>query len=50
MHNILQKRLENGDYTMPGTSTTTKRTFGDSTMANDNSSTPTNTKRTSDNK
>jgi len=49
MHNILQKKLENGDYSMSGTSATTKRGFSDSSMAKDDSSTPTNTKRTSDN-
>lgn len=51
MYNILAKKLEDGDYTMANTSgatTTGKRTFDDSSMANDNSSTPTNTKRTSD--
>lgn len=51
MYNILAQKLENGDYTMANTSgatTTGKRTFDDSSMANDNSSTPTNTKRTSD--
>jgi len=48
MYDFLQKGLANGDYSMPGTSTTaTKRRFSDSSMAND-SSTPAN-KRTSDN-
>lgn len=51
MHGVLQKKLENGDYSMSGTSTTTtKRGFSGSSMANDDTSTPTNTKRTSDNK
>lgn len=46
MHNILKKKLANGDYSMSGTSaTTTKRGFSESSMAND-SSTSTNTKRT----
>ena len=49
MYNILQTKLANGDYSMSGTSATTKRRFTDSSMANDTSSTPTNTKRTSDN-
>lgn len=49
MHGILQTKLANGDYSMSGTSVTTKRGFSDSTMANDDSSTPTTTKRPSDN-
>jgi len=48
MHNVLQKKLVNGDYSMSGTSTTTKRRLSDCSMANYGSSTPTNTKRTSD--
>jgi NADH-ubiquinone oxidoreductase chain 4 len=46
-YEILQKKLENGDYSTfstSSTSTSTKRAFGDS-MANDDTSTPTNTKR-----
>ena len=46
MHNILRTKLVNGDYSMSGTSAITKRTFSDSDMANNDSSTPTNTKRT----
>jgi len=49
MHNILQRNLANGNYTMSAPSATTKRRFSDSSMANDASSTPTNTKRPSDN-
>ncbi|MCZ6914620.1 MAG: hypothetical protein O7C59_09285 [Rickettsia endosymbiont of Ixodes persulcatus] len=49
MHNVLQTKLANGDYSMSGSSATTKRRFMDSSMANDDSSTPSNTKRTSDN-
>jgi len=45
MQGILQRKLANGDYSMEGIPTVTKRTFGGSTMANDDSSTPT-TKRT----
>ncbi|XPS81979.1 hypothetical protein M3J09_013903 (mitochondrion) [Ascochyta lentis] len=49
MYNILQRKLANGDYNMSGTSAITKRSFGDSSMTNNDSSTPTNTKRTSNN-
>ena len=45
MYNILQKRLNDGDYSTSSTSAITKRRFGDSSMANDGFSTPTNTKR-----
>lgn len=48
MHNILKTKLENEDYSMSGASATTKRSFTDSSMSNDDSSTRTN-KRTSDN-
>lgn len=48
MHGILKNKLAKGDYSMSGASATTKRSFTDSSMSNDDSSTPTN-KRTSDN-
>jgi hypothetical protein len=48
MHNILKTKLENEDYSMSGASATTKRSFTDSSMSNDDSGTRTN-KRTSDN-
>lgn len=48
MQNILQTKLENGDYSISATSANTKRRFNDSSMAKDDSSTPTNTKRTAD--
>jgi hypothetical protein len=48
MRTILQRNLENGNYTMSAPSTTTKRGFSDSSMANDASSKPSN-KRPSDN-
>lgn len=40
MHSILQKKLVNGDYSMSGTSSTTKRRLSDCSMANDHSSRP----------
>jgi len=48
MYEILKKKLENGDYSTSGNSSITKRRFSDCSMANDDSSAPTN-KRTSDN-
>jgi hypothetical protein len=45
MYNILQKRLDEGNYSTSSTSATTKRGFSESSMANDGLSTPTNTKR-----
>ena len=48
MHSILKTKLANGDYSMSGASPTTKRSFMDSSMSNDNFNTPAN-KRTSDN-
>ena len=48
MHSILKTKLANGDYSMSGASSTTKRSFMDSSMSNDNFNTPAN-KRTSDN-
>jgi hypothetical protein len=48
MQSILQKRLEDGYYSTSDTSATTKRRFSDCSMAKDDSSTPTNTKRTAD--
>ena len=50
MHKTLTTKLENGDYSMSSTSTTTKRGFSDSSMTNDDSSTATNTKRRFDDK
>lgn len=47
MHKILETKLVNGDYSMSSTSATTKRNFTNSSMSNDDTSTP--TKRTSDN-
>jgi hypothetical protein len=49
MQNILQTKLAKGDYSMSGPSVTTKREFSVISMANDDSSTPTSTKRTSNN-
>lgn len=49
MYNILQTKLANGDYSMSAESATTKRRFSDYSMTNDGSSTPPNTKRTSNN-
>jgi hypothetical protein len=46
MHNILQKNLEEGNYSTSSKSATTKRGFSESSMANDGLSAPTNTKRT----
>jgi len=48
MQGILQKRLEDGYSSTSDTSATTKRRFSDSSMAKDDSSTPTNSKRTAD--
>ena len=48
MHSILKTKLANGDFSVSGSSGTTKRSFIDSSMSNDNFSTPAN-KRTSDN-
>lgn len=45
MEGILKRRLESGNYSVSVTPTSTKRTFNDSSMANDASSTPTNNKR-----
>ncbi len=45
MNSILETKLEKGDYSMSSTSTTTNRGFSNSSMANDYSSTPSNTKR-----
>jgi hypothetical protein len=47
MYNILQTKLEKGEYSMSAASATTKRSFTDSSMYNEDSST--HTKRTSDN-
>lgn len=49
MHDILKRKLDNGDYSMSGASTTSKRNFTDSSMYNDDSNAHAN-KRTSDNK
>jgi len=48
MKEILETKLNNGDYSMSAVSDTTKRSFADSSMSNDDSSTRIN-KRTSDN-
>lgn len=49
MNNVFKKKLANGDYSMSGPSgTVTKRSFVDSSMSNDDSSTRTN-KRTFEN-
>ena len=48
MHSILKTKLENEDYSMSSASATTKRSFTDSSMSNDDFSTRIN-KRTSDN-
>ena len=48
MHSILKTKLANGDFSVSGSSGTTKRSFMDSSMSNDNFNTPAN-KRTSDN-
>jgi hypothetical protein len=48
MHKILKTKLENEDYSVSGASATTKRSFTESSMYNDDSNTRTN-KRTSDN-
>jgi hypothetical protein len=47
MKEILERKLENGDYSMSGTPAVTKRIFSDS-LADGDTSTPTDTKRTSD--
>ena len=48
MYNILKTKLENGDYSISDTSTTTKHTFSDSSMTNNDNSTPTNKRRSDD--
>jgi hypothetical protein len=46
MKDILErKKKANGDYSTYSTSATTKRTFSESSVANDDYRTPTNTKR-----